>query len=102
MKREGECRRCGRCCQDGYDFIYSISRDSRGKLDYKTLKFKQAELADSSARKSCMKLTFDPETGRAICLAEDAKPEICRRYPTTAGERVFSDCGFRFIETGGA
>ena len=53
-----KCFRCGRCCHNGSD-MFTLAGPPTGK---------------------CPQLAYD-EKGRAVCLVQKIKPDVCRQYP---------------------
>lgn len=98
MTRRGACRRCGRCCVEATKFTYRFTRwILPDEPDWDTARV--AKVNEGNLR-ACEKLVFDIRTREAVCLVQDSKPELCRRYPLSNADRL-RGCGFIFRRTDG-
>jgi Fe-S-cluster containining protein len=75
-KREGYCKRCGKCC-----YIWNRQPDG------------------TKRREPCDFLRYDGNT--AVCLIYDTRPDICRDFPvlpylSKQDKEWYTDCGYFF------
>jgi hypothetical protein len=92
----GECKKCGRCCEEAWSFTYEgvkILETGRHKI---TKAVFHNDLSGRAHNGPCLKLVYDYQTREAICLDQSDKKQICAEYPFH-GEYVFEGCGFRHI-----
>ena len=110
-KRVGSCLRCGRCCRDFVidvriagvtdhefvDYLNWINVHADVRADIKNFRARDVELL---VRSPCRHLV-DNGDGTCSCAIQDAKPDICRRYPEEDyQDEIAKKCGFRFVEAG--
>lgn len=105
MTREGECLRCGKCCQSVYltvTLAENATEEERKKNDdvltwaslHEDVVVQKVDEHTNlvGMDRPCRFLAFDDE-GKATCLMYENRPEICRRFP----EKPTEHCkGFRF------
>jgi len=106
LKRTGQCKRCGVCCMTARmsfaksDVAGGNEDAARDLLRWWSLRpgtfVKEGEdTIEFGIDAPCKFLSFD-EDGKATCLIQDNKPQICRDFPT----RPVGKCpGYTFVPT---
>ena len=87
MKRIGQCKRCGRCCQ-----VKTLWKGLNRKTKI-FLCILRPKLIFTKGR--CDHLKF--ENGMAKCEIYDKRPLFCRLFPDEPADLVDDRCGYKFI-----
>lgn len=88
--RQGQCKRCGRCCQ-----LRALSKELSFKAKFLLFLIQPQYLFAYWRDIKCPFLGFDYK-GQAYCKNYINRPPWCKLFPSTPADLIDTECGYYF------
>jgi len=103
MKRIGECKRCGKCCQMGtlLTSLHFSEKIIGGFIAQSVVAGEKEKDAREQVLKffnGCCPSLIAGKDNTYRCSIYDERPLFCKEYPAEPADIISDDCGFRFVE----